>query len=152
MKPAEAKIDEEDRRSLIDGIIEMRTEAQKRGLWMPHMPKEWGGMGLRHVELAMVQAESAKSRFGPFAINCQAPDEGNMHTLLHWGTDEQKEKYLKPLCDGIGRSCFAMTEPEVAGSDPTLIQTHAVPGRRRVGHQRPQVVHQPGAGAPASRS
>jgi acyl-CoA dehydrogenase len=125
VKPAEAKIDEEDRKSLIDGIIEMRTEAQKRGLWMPHMPKEWGGMGLRHVELAMVQAESAKSRFGPFAINCQAPDEGNMHTLLHWGTDEQKQKYLKPLCDGIGRSCFAMTEPEVAGSDPTLIQTNA---------------------------
>ncbi len=125
VKPAEAKIDEEDRKSLIDGIIEMRTEAQKRGLWMPHMPKEWGGMGLRHVELAMVQAESAKSRFGPFAINCQAPDEGNMHTLLHWGTDEQKQKYLKPLCDGIARSCFAMTEPEVAGSDPTLIQTNA---------------------------
>ncbi|MGZ6964595.1 MAG: acyl-CoA dehydrogenase family protein [Acidimicrobiia bacterium] len=125
VKPAEAKIDEEDRKSLIDGIIEMRTEAQRRGLWMPHMPKEWGGMGLRHVELAMVQAESAKSRFGPFAINCQAPDEGNMHTLLHWGTDEQKDKYLKPLCDGIARSCFAMTEPEVAGSDPTLIQTSA---------------------------
>ena len=48
----------------------------------------------------MVQAEAAKARFGPFAINCQAPDEGNMHTLLHWGTDEQKEKYLKPLCEG----------------------------------------------------
>ncbi len=125
VKPAEAKIDENDRQSLIDGVILMRTEAQERGLWMPHMPKEWGGMGLRHVELAMVQAESAKSRFGPFAINCQAPDEGNMHTLLHWGTDEQKEKYLKPLCTGIGRSCFAMTEPEVAGSDPTLIQTRA---------------------------
>jgi acyl-CoA dehydrogenase len=49
-----------------------------------------------------------------------------MHTLLHWATDEQKEKYLRPLCDGIGASCFAMTEPEVAGSDPTLIKTHAV--------------------------
>ena len=49
-----------------------------------------------------------------------------MHTLLHWATPEQKEKYLKPLCDGIARSCFAMTEPEVAGSDPTLIQTKAV--------------------------
>ena len=80
-------------------------------------------MGLGHVELAMVQAEAAKARFGPFVINCQAPDEGNMHTLLHWGTDEQKEKYLKPLCEGTTWSCFAMTEPEVAGSDPTLIQT-----------------------------
>jgi acyl-CoA dehydrogenase len=60
-------------------------------------------------------------------LNCQAPDEGNMHTLLHWGTDEQKEKYLRPLCEGTVSSCFAMTEPEVAGSDPTLIQTKAYP-------------------------
>jgi acyl-CoA dehydrogenase len=59
-------------------------------------------------------------------LNCQAPDEGNMHTLLHFGTPEQKERYLRPLCDGVQRSCFAMTEPEVAGSDPTLIQTRAV--------------------------
>jgi acyl-CoA dehydrogenase len=125
VKPLEADIDEEDRTSLVEGIIAMRTEAQARGIWLPHMPKEWGGMGLGHVELAMVQAEAAKARFGPFAINCQAPDEGNMHTLLHWGTDEQKEQYLKPLCEGFTRSCFAMTEPEVAGSDPTLIKTNA---------------------------
>ena len=80
-------------------------------------------MGLGHVELAMVQAEAAKSYYGPWVLNCQAPDEGNMHTLLHWGTDEQLDKYLKPLCEGRATSCFAMTEPEVAGSDPTLIQT-----------------------------
>jgi acyl-CoA dehydrogenase len=73
----------------------------------------------------MVQAEAAKTYYGPWVMNCQAPDEGNMHTLLHWGTDEQKEKYLRPLCDGFVMSCFAMTEPEVAGSDPTLIQTRA---------------------------
>jgi Acyl-CoA dehydrogenases len=123
VKPAEAKIVRDDRKSLITAIIEMRTEAQKRGLWLPHMPEEWGGMGLGHVELAMVQAEAAKSGFGPYAINAQAPDEGNMHTLLHWGTEEQQEKYLRPLCEGRARSCFAMTEPEVAGSDPTLIRT-----------------------------
>jgi acyl-CoA dehydrogenase len=74
----------------------------------------------------MVQAEAAKASYGPWVLNCQAPDEGNMHTLLHWGTDEQKAKYLKPLCDGRAQSCFAMTEPEVAGSDPTLIRTLAV--------------------------
>jgi acyl-CoA dehydrogenase len=90
------------------------------------MPQEWGGMGLGHVELAMVQAEAAKSYYGPWVLNCQAPDEGNMHTLLHWGTDAQKEKYLRPLCEGRTMSCFAMTEPEVAGSDPTLIQTRGV--------------------------
>jgi acyl-CoA dehydrogenase len=114
-----------DRSDYIRVIFEMRAAAQKEGLWLPHMPKEWGGMGLGHVELAMVQAEAAKSRLGPWVFNCQAPDEGNMHTLLHWGTDAQKERFLRPLCEGRAMSCFAMTEPEVAGSDPTLIKTHA---------------------------
>ena len=127
VKPTEREIDESSRDSLRAGVIKMRKEAIRRGLWLPHMPKEWGGMGLGHVALAMVSAEAARARFGPFAINCQAPDEGNMHTLEKWGTDEQKQKYLKGLCEGRLRSCFAMTEPEVAGSDPTLIQTKAVP-------------------------
>jgi acyl-CoA dehydrogenase len=63
---------------------------------------------------------------GAYVLNCHAPDEGNMHTLLHHATPEQKEQYLRPLVDGKVRSCFAMTEPEVAGSDPTGIRTHAV--------------------------
>ena len=91
VKPTEDAIDEADRKSIREGVIKMRTEAYERGLWLPHMPEEWGGMELGHVELAMVSAEAARSRYGPFAINCQAPDEGNMHTLLKWGTDEQKE-------------------------------------------------------------
>ncbi|MGZ0185089.1 MAG: acyl-CoA dehydrogenase family protein, partial [Acidimicrobiales bacterium] len=106
-------------------LIGMRKQAHAEGLWLPHMPEEWGGMGLGHVELAMVQAEAARSYYGPWVLNCQAPDEGNMHTLLHWATDAQKEKYLRPLCEGTTWSCFAMTEPEVAGSDPTLIRTSA---------------------------
>src|SRR5207237_9508165 len=81
--------------------------------------------GFGPVWMASVSAEAARCGFGPFVLNCQAPDEGNMHTLLHFGTEEQKDKYLRPLCEGTMRSCFAMTEPEVAGSDPTLIQTHA---------------------------
>jgi acyl-CoA dehydrogenase len=111
----------------IEALVGLRKAAFNEGLWLPHMPPEWGGMGLGHVELAMVQAEAAKSYYGPWVFNCQAPDEGNMHTLLHWGTDAQKEKYLRPLCEGKSSSCFAMTEPEVAGSDPTLIQTKAYP-------------------------
>jgi acyl-CoA dehydrogenase len=128
VRPAEAEIDshEGDRKVLVEQVVRMRKAAQEWGLWLPHMPEEWGGMGLGHVAMAAVSAEAAKSRFGPFALNAQAPDEGNMHTLLHWGTPEQKEKYLRPLCNGRARSCFAMTEPEVAGSDPTLIQTRAV--------------------------
>jgi acyl-CoA dehydrogenase len=127
VRPLEQGLREDDRAALVAAVIEMRTQAKARGLWLPHMPAEWGGMGLGHVEMAMVQAEAAKSRFGPFALNAQAPDEGNMHTLLHWGTDEQKDRYLRPLCEGVARSCFAMTEPEVAGSDPTLIRTRAYP-------------------------
>lgn len=101
----------------------LRDEARRQGLWMPHMPAEWGGAGLGATALAAVSAEAAKTRFGPYIINCYAPDEGNMHTLLHWGTDDQKDRYLKPMCEGSLRSCFAMTEPEVAGSDPTLMRT-----------------------------
>ena len=129
VRPVEdaAAAEDWDRDQWIKGIIEMRGKAKEWGLWLPHMPTEWGGMGLGHVAMASVSAEAARSRMGPFALNAQAPDEGNMHTLLHWATDEQKEKYLKPLCDGYKRSCFAMTEPEVAGSDPTLIQTRAYP-------------------------
>ena len=144
VKPGEARIGDPDkieRGDYIRILLEMRAEAKAAGLWLPHMPKEWGGMGLGHVELAMVQAEAAKAYYGPWVLNCQAPDEGNMHTLLHWATDEQKEKYLRPLCDGLAMSCFAMTEPEVAGSDPTLIQTTRRPRRRRLGDQRAQVVH-----------
>ena len=128
VRPAEKVIADnpDDRKTLVEQVIVMRKAAQEAGLWLPHMPEEWGGMGLGHVEMAAVSAEAAKTRFGPFALNAQAPDEGNMHTLLHWATDEQKQQYLKPLCDGRARSCFAMTEPDVAGSDPTLIQTRAV--------------------------
>ena len=123
----EIEANEGNREVLVGEIIRMRKAAREWGLWLPHMPEEYGGMGLGHVAMAAVSAEAARlSSFGPFALNAQAPDEGNMHTLLHWGTDEQKEKYLRPLCDGKTRSCFAMTEPEVAGSDPTLIQTKAV--------------------------
>ena len=121
-----AEADSWDRDQWIHGIIDMRKAAGEWGLWLPHMPKEWGGMGLGHVAMASVSAEAARSRMGPFALNAQAPDEGNMHTLLHWANDDQKQRYLKPLCDGHSRSCFAMTEPEVAGSDPTLIRTTAI--------------------------
>lgn len=128
VRPAEREIDRypDSREVLVEQVIHMRKAAQEWGLWLPHMPEEYGGMGLGHVAMAAVSAEAGKTRFGPFALNAHAPDEGNMHTLLHWATPEQKEKYLKPLCKGVVRSCFAMTEPDVAGSDPTLIRTKAV--------------------------
>ena len=94
VRPAEAEIaaHEGDRAVLVKQVIHMRVTAQEWGLWLPHMPEEFGGMGLGHVAMAAVSAEAAKTRFGPFALNAQAPDEGNMHTLLHWASDAQKEK------------------------------------------------------------
>ncbi len=109
-----------------EGITELRHKARKAGLWCPHMPEEFGGMGLGPMAMAMVSSECGRNRIASFVLNCQAPDEGNMHTMLHFATPEQKEKYLRPLCDGKIRSCFAMTEPEVAGSDPPQIRTNAV--------------------------
>ncbi len=131
VKPAEGDLsidrhDPEGRRKLIVAILQLREKAKEWGLWLPHMPPEFGGMGLGPTAMAALSAECARTSLGPFVLNCQAPDEGNMHTLLHFGTPEQKERYLRPLCGGSQRSCFAMTEPEVAGSDPTLIQTRAV--------------------------
>ena len=96
VKPTEHRLASEnlretDKAEYYRELLGMRTKAKDEGLWLPHMPAEWGGMGLGHVELAMVQAEAAKTYYGPWVLNCQAPDEGNMHTLAHWGTEEQKE-------------------------------------------------------------
>ncbi len=128
VRPVEEKLrqDKADRNAYVQAIVGLRKKARDAGLWNPHLPPEWSGMGLGPVAMAFVSAEAGRTTIGPFVINAQAPDEGNMHTLLHWGTPEQKEKYLRPLSEGQCRSCFSMTEPEVAGSDPTLIQTTAV--------------------------
>ncbi|MEI2706757.1 MAG: acyl-CoA dehydrogenase family protein [Ilumatobacteraceae bacterium] len=127
VRPAWDTSDQHDRRAVRSTIAGLRNVARDEwGLWLPHMPAEWGGMGLGPTAMAAVSAEAAKVSIGPFVLNAQAPDEGNQHTLEHWGTPEQQERYLRPLCEGQIRSCFAMTEPEVAGSDPTLIRTLAV--------------------------
>lgn len=127
VRPVSEKLDsnEADRAEFIRAILNLRERAKELGVWLPQMPAEWGGLGLGATAMAFVQAEAVRSSIGPYVLNCYAPDEGNMHTLLHFGTDAQKQKYLKALCEGYTRSCFAMTEPEVAGSDPTGIQTRA---------------------------
>lgn len=126
VRPMWDSVDQKDRRQVMEVIVQLRKRARGEWrLWLPHMPVEWGGMGLGPTAMAAVSAEAAKVSIGPYVLNAQAPDEGNQHTLLHWATAEQKQKYLKPLCEGTARSCFAMTEPEVAGSDPTLIKTFA---------------------------
>jgi alkylation response protein AidB-like acyl-CoA dehydrogenase len=105
---------------------DLQNKVKELGLWAPHMPKDEGGMGIKVIELALLNEIIGRSPIGPRIFGCAAPDAGNAELLHIAGTKEQKEKYLKPLVAGDIRSCFAMTEPEVAGSDPTGLQTRAV--------------------------
>lgn len=107
---------------------EMRTEltalAKEAELFAPHVAKDLGGLGLGHMGRAFVFEAAGYSMLGPIALHCAAPDEGNMHLLEVVASPEQRETYLKPLAQGA-RSCFAMTEPMGAGSDPGQLQTTA---------------------------
>ncbi|MHB8603648.1 MAG: acyl-CoA dehydrogenase family protein [Thermoplasmatota archaeon] len=105
-------------------VEELRAKARAAKLWTPHLPQEWGGLGLGVFGMALVSQELGVSPLGPLALNCSAPDEGNMHALLTFGTPEQKERYLRPLADARVRSCFAMTE-RAAGADAAALQTRA---------------------------
>ncbi|GCE30825.1 acyl-CoA dehydrogenase [Dictyobacter alpinus] len=108
-------------------LKELRRKARAAGLFAPHVEEEWGGMGLSMREMSVVFEEAGHSLLGPLALNCSAPDEGNMHLLEMVATPEQKERYLRPLVNGEIRSCFAMTEPPPgAGTDPSLLHTTAV--------------------------
>jgi acyl-CoA dehydrogenase len=109
-----------------DRLEPVRSKAKAAGLWAPQTPKELGGMGLPIVAWAAVYEEAARSIFGPLAINCMAPDDGNMNLLAKVGTPEQKKWFLQPIVDGKVRSSFAMTEPHPgSGSDPGMMLTRA---------------------------
>ena len=104
----------------------LQKQASDAGLLAPHVPKEWGGCGLDVRGQAVVFEAAGYSLLGPLALNCSAPDEGNMHLLEVVASEEQKQKYLRPLATGEIRSCFAMTEPAPgAGSDPAMLSTAA---------------------------
>ena len=107
-------------------LDEKRLKAKSLGFWLPQIPQEYGGMGLTLVEHGQVSEVLGRSLLGHYALNCQAPDAGNMEILIEHGTLEQKETYLKPLLSGEIRSCFSMTEPENPGSNPTWLSTVAV--------------------------
>ena len=109
-----------------DRLAKVREKARKAGLWAPQSPKEFGGMGLPIVAWAAIYEEAARSIFGPLAIHCMAPDDGNMNLLARAGTSAQKEKWLRPIVEGKVRSAFAMTEPHPgSGSDPGMMLTRA---------------------------
>ena len=103
-----------------------RARAKETGLWAAHLPAQWGGAGLSLLEFAHLSEELGRSPLGHYIFNVQAPDVGNMEVLREHGTDEQKDKWLRPLVAGEIRSCFTMTEPEFPGSNPTWMGTTAV--------------------------
>jgi len=127
VRPAEGEIaDPEDLLGSWSVVERLRDRARERGLFTPHLPEEYGGLGLGPLGMALISQELGTAPLGALGMNCMAPDEGNMHTLLLAGTEEQKERWLRPLAEGSIRSCFAMTEPDVASSDPTNLETTAV--------------------------
>jgi acyl-CoA dehydrogenase len=105
---------------------ELQAAARQAGVFAPHIPRQFGGLGLDIRGWAVVFEEAGYSLLGPQALNCAAPDEGNMRLLELVATEDQKERYLRPLAAGEVRSCFAMTEPHPgAGSDPDALATTA---------------------------
>jgi acyl-CoA dehydrogenase len=125
--PNEHVLDREDDEA--ETLVEqLRDEVRALGLWAPHVPPEAGGSGTGFLDYAYLNEQIGRTVWGQLVFGCQAPDAGNAEILHLFGTDEQKERWLRPLVDGRIRSFFSMTEPEVPGSDPTTLRTRAVRG------------------------
>jgi alkylation response protein AidB-like acyl-CoA dehydrogenase len=112
-------------REMLPVIEEKRNLVRQMELWAPNHPVEYGGMGLGLVEHAFVSESLGRCPLGHFVFGCHAPDAGNIEILHLHGTPEQKERYLKPLVAGKIRSCFSMTEVEMPGSNPVMMDTRA---------------------------
>jgi acyl-CoA dehydrogenase len=113
---------DEHRRRAIDPLKE---EVRRRGLWATHLGPELGGQGYGQLKLALLNEILGRSQWASNVFGCQAPDTGNAEIIAHYGTPEQKDRYLRPLLDGEMFSCYSMTEPH-AGADPRMFKTRAV--------------------------
>jgi acyl-CoA dehydrogenase len=109
-------------RKIVDPL---KDEVRRRGLWACHLGPELGGQGYGQLKLALMNEILGRSNWAPIVFGCQAPDTGNAEIIAHYGTPEQKAKYLEPLLSGDIFSCYSMTEPQ-GGSDPKLFRTRAV--------------------------
>ncbi|HSS09553.1 MAG TPA: acyl-CoA dehydrogenase family protein [Acidimicrobiales bacterium] len=116
--------DKSDLRAL-EIVRPLQDRVKEQGLWACHLGPDLGGKGYGQLKLALMNEILGRSSWAPSIFGCQAPDSGNAEILAHYGTEEQKAKYLQPLLDGKISSCYSMTEPH-AGADPTLFKTRAV--------------------------
>ena len=107
-------------------LMGLRNQVKSLGLWAPHLPENHGGLGMNMIEFAMLSEEMGQSPLGHYVFNCQAPDIGNVELLEKYASDDLKDRFLKPLMEGKIRSCFSMTEPEFAGSNPVMMGTTAL--------------------------
>jgi alkylation response protein AidB-like acyl-CoA dehydrogenase len=123
--PLEAQFLSRPFRELVPVLAERRQQVRKLGLWAPHLPREMGGASLSLPAFGRLSEEMGRTPLGHYTFGCQAPDIGNTELLLRHATPEQREKYLAPLARGEVRSCFAMTEPGRAGSNPVWLETTA---------------------------
>lgn len=124
--PSETNAHLSDPPALDAALARLRPMARDLGLYLPQLPREHGGLGLNWVQRTAVLEEAGRSYLGPGALNCAAPDQPNMISLLRQGSAAQLHEHFGPLAAGEIRSCFAMTEPAPgAGSDPSMLRTHA---------------------------
>jgi acyl-CoA dehydrogenase len=124
--PLETLVEELGWEGLMRAVKPLQDEVKQRGLWAGHLDPELGGQGFGQVKLGLMHEILGTSPIAPLAFGNAAPDSGNSEILAIAGTTDQKERYLYPLLAGELKSAFSMTEPETAGSDPTLLQTRAV--------------------------
>ena len=124
--PLESEMLHGDPALLAEGVHAAQAKVKQMGLWAPNHPVEFGGLGLSMVDHGLFAEAVGRSPLGMLVFGTQAPDAGNVEILHQYATDEQRERFLRPLVAGEIRSCFSMTEPETAGSNPVLIATTAV--------------------------
>jgi acyl-CoA dehydrogenase len=124
--PLETVVDELGQDGFLRAIAPLQERVRERGLWAAHLPPDLGGQGFGQVKLGLMHEILGSSPYAPVVFGNAAPDSGNSEVLAIAGTEDQKQQWLYPLLAGDLRSAFSMTEPETAGSDPTLLRTRAV--------------------------